>query len=207
MRRIQDDKSGNSAVRELFDFDRESGHSVFGKFIDDCRKYFSDVADELGEGIHDDIFNGFDWENPGNSTKTIGQFRARCVLYLNQSEDLKEENRVRISKAVRLLLEFIITSEIHILFGALRNSEGRGNFHFNFLDSFVLFDDYARDCSLFGITAKAVSLKCSVGNEKHFASRKSFRSALFSVGPSIRTFTEHMKNQFEMVRLCNTRST
>jgi len=83
----------------------------------------------------------------------------------------------------------------------LRSSEGRGNFHFNFLDSFLLFNDYARDCTLFGLTAKAVSLKYSVGNEKHFASRKSFRGALYSVGPSIRTFTEHMKYQFEMVRL------
>jgi len=156
-----------------------------------CSNLWQEIAECLDGRHQDPLFNGFNFKKPEESTKSIQEFRIQCQMFAQTTNDSVLAERLQ--RLVQKLVGSIPKAELHILFGALRISAANGAFQFNPLGNFLLFDDICRNSALFGLVAKAATLKCLVNNESAFVSLKSFKKAMNMDGPSIRTFTDFMR--------------
>ena len=142
------------------------------------------------EDRSDKNFEGTNWESPCESSISLKELMTALRDYIrNQgAASIDQFNKAKVK-----LYNHLCEHEIHLLFGALRSSGNPGAFTVNPTCDLLMFLQYFRQSSVFGLSIKAVVLKCLVRNQNHFTSVDQFTKALLNFGANLLTFADFFR--------------
>lgn len=180
--------SVNRAGKFFFDSDTTPCFTVF---VDGSSELFQKVLECFHSHQDARELIGIDWESPWKSALSFVEIVEILTSYAKSNFD--EVCKPAFFKALSQCQRFISRSEIHLLLASLRNVE-TGEFLVDPLGDYGLWTDYARDCTLFGMLLKAVTLKYLLRDSSiYFFSVDKFKDALKDIGNPISEFTAFFK--------------
>jgi len=188
--------SVNRAGKFFFDSDTTPCFTVF---VDGSSELFQKVLECFHSHQDARELIGIDWESPWKSALSFVEIVEILTSYAKSNFD--EVRKLAFFKALSQCQRFISRSEIHLLLASLRNVE-TGEFLVDPLGDYGLWTDYARDCTLFGMLLKAVTLKYLLRDSAiYFFSVDKFKDALKDIGNPISEFTAFFKTaHYDQVR-------